>query len=98
MTELDEVYAALDPALGASDAVYEGYLLHYEAGGRLETDDDDLKLLAGDAFYALGMARLAASGDLPEVARLADLITACAKAHAEGNPEAARVLWKSGPR
>lgn len=93
MSELDEVTAALDPALPATEAVREGYLLHYEQPQRLSTDDEDLRLLAGDAFYALGLARLAEAGDLEAVAELADLITLCARAHAEGKPQAAADRW-----
>ena len=51
--------------------------------------DDDLRLLAGDALYALGLSRLAQTGDLDAVAELADLISDCARAHAEGRPEQA---------
>ena len=98
MSELDEVCAALDPGLAAIDAVREGYLLHYVDGERLATGDDDLKLLAGDAFYALGLARLAERGDLPAIAALADLITGCAKAHAEGQPAHAVELWANFAR
>ena len=98
MSELDEVYAALDPSLAAIDAVREGYLLHYAAGARLDTADEDLRLLAGDAFYALGLARLAETGDLPAIAALADLITQCAKAHAEGDPGRAAALWANTSR
>ena len=93
MSELDEVQAALDPALSAVDAVREGYLLHYARGEQLPTQDEDLALLAGDAFYALGLARLAEAGDLEQVAVLADLITGCAKAHAEGDAQSALNLW-----
>ncbi|MFL5841424.1 MAG: hypothetical protein ACJ77Z_13330 [Thermoleophilaceae bacterium] len=98
MSEIDDVHAALDPQLPATEAVREGYLLHYEDPARLRTDDEDLRLLAGDAFYALGLARLAEAGDLAAVALLADLITGCAKAHAEGDPEAARGLWNEASR
>jgi hypothetical protein len=55
--------------------------------------DEDLALLAGDSLYALGLARLAERADLEAVAMLADLITECAKAHAEGDPDAALNLW-----
>ena len=55
--------------------------------------DEDLRLLAGDSLYALGLERLAASGDLEAVAELADLISLCAFAHAEGRPELADELW-----
>ena len=37
--------------------------------------DADLRLLAGDALYALGLSRLAEAGDLEAVAELADLIS-----------------------
>ena len=55
--------------------------------------DDDLRLLAGDALYALGLARLAESGDLAAVAELSDLISRSAQAHAEGRGAAAEALW-----
>ena len=98
MSELDDVRSALDPALAATEAVREGYLLHYEQPERLATEDEDLRLLAGDAFYALGLARLADAGDLAAVAELADLITLCARAHAEGDPQAATDRWAEVPR
>ncbi len=66
------------------EAVREGYLLHYGDPRALEGLDDDLRLLGGDAMYALGLARLADEGDLEAVAELADLISACAQAESEG--------------
>ena len=63
--------------------------------------DDDLRLLAGDALYALGLSRLADSGDLAAVAELADLISLTARAQAEGRPEdaeAALAGHRAGPR
>jgi hypothetical protein len=98
VSEIDQVHAALDPGLEAIDAVREGYLLHYAAGNLLQTGDEDLRLLAGDAFYALGLARLAERGDLQAVTRLADLITGCAMAHIEGDPERADDLWAEAAR
>jgi hypothetical protein len=98
VSELEQVTAALDPELEAIDAVREGYLLHYAAGERLRTRDEDLRLLAGDAFYALGLARLAEAGDLDAVAALANLISGCAKAHAEGNAAEADRLWADASR
>jgi hypothetical protein len=59
-------------------------------------DDPDLALLAGDRLYALGLARLAALGDVEAVAVLADLISRCAQAHAEGDPARADAAWRSG--
>jgi hypothetical protein len=75
------------------EAVYEGYLLHYGTPRLFEGMDGDLRLLAGDALYALGLARLARSGDLAAVAELSDLITRSAQAHAEGRGAEAEALW-----
>jgi hypothetical protein len=75
------------------EAVYEGYLLHYGTPRLFEGMDGDLRLLAGDALYALGLARLARSGDLPAVAELSDLIARSAQAHAEGRGAQAEALW-----
>ena len=60
--------------------------------------DDDLRLLAGDALYALGLARLAERGDLAAVAELSDLISLSAQAHAEGRGERAEALWDARVR
>ena len=91
-----------DGALGdrqfVLEAVYEGYLLHYGRPRLFEGMDPDLRLLAGDALYALGLARLAESGDLPAVAELSDLISRSAQAHAEGRAAAAEALWDASAR
>jgi hypothetical protein len=78
------------------EAVREGFLLHYGEGRLLRDDDADLLLLAGDHLYALGLARLAALGDLDAVAELADVISLCAQAHADGRPELAHAAWEAG--
>ena len=75
------------------EAIREGYLLHYGEGRALAPDDPDLALLAGDRLYALGLARLAAMGDLEAVRLLADAISGCARAHAEGRPAEADAVW-----
>lgn len=80
------------------EAVHEGYLMHYGEPNGFSGMDDDLALLAGDSLYALGLARLADEGDLEAVAMLADLITNCAKAHAEGDGPAAEDLWSRASR
>jgi hypothetical protein len=77
------------------EAVYEGYLMHYGEPRAFIGMDDDLRLLAGDALYALGLSRLAEAGDLEAVAALSDLISRSAQAHAEGRPEDADALWES---
>ncbi|MGI8749008.1 MAG: hypothetical protein ACR2J6_00370 [Thermoleophilaceae bacterium] len=75
------------------EAVYEGYLMHYGVPRAFVGMDADLRLLAGDALYALGLARLAERGDLDAVAELSDLITLTARAHAEGSQERVVSLW-----
>jgi hypothetical protein len=77
------------------EAVYEGYLMHYGEPRAFVGMDADLRLLAGDALYALGLARLAESGDLEAVAVLSDLISGSAQAQAEGRPGDAEALWES---
>ena len=97
-------YAVADPGPGrftgelgerrfVLEAVYEGYLLHYGVSRLFEGMDGDLRLLAGDALYALGLARLAERGDLAAVAELSDLISQSARAHAEGRAGEAEPLW-----
>jgi hypothetical protein len=66
------------------ESVLEGYLLHFGSPRIVETGDADLRLLAGDYMYALGLSRLATLGDLDAVRALADLITLSARHHAEG--------------
>jgi hypothetical protein len=75
------------------EAVYEGYLMHYGTPRAFAGMDADLRLLAGDALYALGLARLAEEGDVAAVTELSDLISLSARAHASGHPELAEGLW-----
>jgi hypothetical protein len=84
---------SLGERLFVLEAIYEGYLLHYGAPRLFEGMDGDLRLLAGDALYALGLARLAELGDLPAVAELSDLISSSARVHAEGRGGEAEALW-----
>ena len=84
---------SLGERLFVLEAVYEGYLLHYGEPRLFAGMDPDLRLLAGDALYALGLARLAESGDLPAVAELSDLISRSAQAQAEGRGDEAEALW-----
>ena len=69
-----------------TEVVREGYLLHYGEPRAFEPVDEDLKLLGGDAMYAIGLSRLAQAGDLEAVAELAELISLCAQAESEGRP------------
>jgi hypothetical protein len=77
------------------EAVHEGFLLHYGRPRAFDGMDADLRLLAGDSLYALGLARLAATGDLEGVAELADLISLSARAEAEAAPELVEELWEA---
>jgi hypothetical protein len=76
------------------EAVHEGYLMHYGEPRGFAGLDEDMQLLAGDALYALGLSRLAETGDLEAVAELADLISHSARAHAEQRPADAEMLWE----
>jgi hypothetical protein len=79
-----------------AEAVYEGFVMHYREPRSFSPEmDPDLRLLAGDSLYAIGLERLADHGDLTAVAELADLISGCARAHAEGRPSDAESLWES---
>jgi len=75
------------------EAVREGYLLHYGEPRVVRGADEDLRLLAGDYLYALGLERLAGLGDMEAVRELADLISISAKLQAERGGAGARELW-----
>jgi hypothetical protein len=80
----------------ALTAVLEGCLLHYGRPRALKITDPDLALLAGDRLYALGLARLAAIGDLNAIAELADIISLSAQAHTAGDEALALAVWHAG--
>jgi hypothetical protein len=80
------------------EAVYEGYLMHYATPRLFERVDDDLRLLAGDALYAVGLSRLAETGDLEAVAELSDLISRSARAQAEGRSAEVEEMWERSAR
>jgi hypothetical protein len=82
----------------ALEAVYEGFLLHYREPRAFAGMDADLRLLAGDTLYALGLDRLAREGDLDAVAELGDLISLCAQAEAEGRSDLIEPLWEASVR
>lgn len=77
------------------ESVREGYLLHYGEPRVVVGADRDLRLLAGDYLYALGLERLAALGDLHAVRALSDLISLSAALHADGagRDATADALW-----
>ncbi len=80
------------------EAIYEGYLLHYCTPRVVRVGDADLRLLAGDRLYAVGLARLVALGDTPAVAELADTITLSALAQGAGDGALAEAVWNAGAR
>jgi hypothetical protein len=80
----------------AVSAVLEGCLLHYGRPRVVHIADPDLALLAGDRLYALGLARLAAIGDLTAITELADIIALSAQAYTAGDGELALAAWHAG--
>jgi hypothetical protein len=78
------------------ELIIEGSRLHYGSPRVVQTDDPDLALLLGDQLYALGLARLAALGDLEAVSELADVISLVAEAHAAGDAALADAIWRAG--
>jgi hypothetical protein len=80
------------------EAIYEGYLLHYGSPRVVQAPDEDLRLLAGDQLYAIGLAQLVVLGDTAAVAELADTITLSALAQGAGEQELADAVWAAGAR
>jgi len=80
------VFSLLAPAghgLGI-ETIYEGYLVHYGRARLFSLADPDVALLLGDYLYAHGLVRVAATGDVAAVGDLAELISLCSQARAEG--------------
>jgi len=85
--EAQPVFSALlaEPrfALGV-ETIYEGYLLHYGRPRLFSPPDDDVTLLLGDALLAHGLVRIAATESVAAVFDLAELLSLCAQARADG--------------
>ena len=84
--ELEPVFSRLGDEryeLGL-ETIYEGYLVHYGRPRLFEPADDDTALVLGDYLYAQGLARIAALGEVGAVGDLAELISLCAQARADG--------------
>jgi hypothetical protein len=64
----------------------------------LRVPEADLRLLAGDQLYAIGLARLVDLGDTLAVAELADTITLSALAQGAGRRKLADAVWEAGAR
>lgn len=82
----------------AVEAIREGFLLHHGGGRIVRTEDPDLVLLSGDRLYALGLAELAAAGDLDGVRAMAELIARSSAAAAAGDRDGAEALWEPAVR
>ena len=80
------------------EAIYEGYLLHYGAPRVVRTPEADLRVLAGDRLYAIGLARLVDLGDTLAVGELANTITLSALAQGAGDARLADAVWAAGAR
>jgi hypothetical protein len=85
--ETTTVFSALlrdqEFALGV-ETIYEGYLLHYGRSRLFSPHDGDVALLLGDALLAHGLVRVAATGSVAAVGDLAELLSLCAQARADG--------------
>jgi hypothetical protein len=82
----EAIFSLLAPAelaLGI-ETIYEGYLVHYGRPRLFAPTDADTGLLLGDYLYAHGLVRVAATGNVRAVADLAELISLCAQARADG--------------
>ena len=82
----EPVFSSLAPpelAFGV-ETIYEGYLVHYGRPRLFAQGDGDTSLLLGDYLYAHGLVRVAETGNAEAVADLAELISLCAQARAEG--------------
>jgi hypothetical protein len=82
----ERVFSPLAPAehtLGL-ETIYEGYLVHFGRARLFAPVDPDEALLLGDYLYAHGLVRVSATGDVAAVADLAELISLCSQARAEG--------------
>jgi signal transduction histidine kinase len=85
----DAVFSTLcEPrfALGV-ETIYEGYLLHFGRPRLFAPADADTALLLGDYLYAHGLVRIAATGSVEAVNDIAELISLCAQAQADGSGE-----------
>jgi hypothetical protein len=76
-------FARPELALGI-ETIYEGYLVHYGRPRLFAPPDADTALLLGDYLYAHGLVRVAATGNVQAVDDLAELISLCAQARADG--------------
>ena len=90
----EPVFSTLcDPAFALGvETIYEGYLLHYGRPRLFAPADEDTALLLGDYLYAHGLVRIAATGSTAAVRDLAELISLCSQARANGS-DGDWVVW-----
>ena len=84
--EREPVFSSLGEeryALGL-ETIYEGYLVHYGRSRLFAPADRDMALLLGDYLYAHGLVHVAETGDVAAVSDLAELISLCSQARADG--------------
>jgi len=86
--ELEPVFSPLaeDRFAVGLETIYEGYLVHYGHARSYDAQDGDAALVLGDYLYAQGLARIATLGEVEAVVDLAELISLCAQARADGRP------------
>lgn len=77
------------------EAVREAFQLHYGEPRTFAGMDRDLRLLGGDALYALAVEHLAERGDLDAIVELAELISLSARAVAESRRDRLDDLWEA---
>ena len=82
----EPVFSPLAPELHALglETIYEGYLVHYGRSRLFAPADRDMALLLGDYLYAHGLVHVAETGDVAAVSDLAELISLCSQARADG--------------
>ena len=66
------------------ETIHEGYLLHYGRARIFAPPDGDVTLLLGDALLAHGLVRIAETGSIAAVGDVAELLSLCAQARADG--------------
>jgi hypothetical protein len=100
------VFSTLAPAKYAIglETIYEAYLVHYGRPRLFAPDGEDERVLLGDYLYAHGLVRIAAAGGVEAVSAMAELISHCAAARADGGDgdgaawmDAARALGGAPP-
>jgi len=89
----EPVFSSLAPELHALglETIYEGYLVHYGRSRLFAPADRDMALLLGDYLYAHGLVHVAKTGDVEAVSDLAELISLCSQARADGRDDEAIV-------